>query len=195
MSTNNLIENVSGFVIPFLTENLSANLHFHTIDHTLDVVQAAEEIGIQSRLSEEEMTVLRVAAWFHDCGYAHTYSGHEEESKKIAVNFLNNTGCQQDFIEAVLSCIESTKYPQNPSSLVEKVLCDADFYHFTKPCYPRYEQAIRQEFETFFGLVYTDEEWCIKNCSFLIQHQYYTDYGKQVLSRFKEVNIQLLQPK
>lgn len=184
---DNLVESVNRYVILFLSKNLS----FHCIGHTYDVVDAAREIGTESNLSEENMVVLMVAAWFHDCGYVNLYIGHEEESKKIAKNFLENFGCEKDFIDTVLSCIDSTKYPPKPSSLIEKVLCDADLYHLACPNYPKYEKAIRQEFEKYLGLAYTDEEWLVKNCKFLTDHEYYTDYGQKVLAKFKEVNIQL----
>lgn len=188
---DNLVEAVSRYVTIFLSEKLSDNLSFHSIGHTYDVVGAAREIGAQSNLSEEEMLVVQIAAWFHDCGYVHAYRGHEEESKKIARNFLENFGCEEKFIKAVLNGINSTKYPPNPSSLIEKVLCDADLYHLTKPNYRTYEKALRQEFKIYLGLVYTDEEWRTENCSFLTDHTYYTDYGQKILSKFKEVNIQI----
>lgn len=188
----NLLEAVSSYVILFLSENLSENLSFHSIGHTYDVVGAAREIGIQSNLSEQEMLVLQVAAWFHDCGYANVYMGHEEESKKIAKNFLENFGCEENFINDVLGCIDSTKYPPKPSSLIEKVLCDADLYHLTRPNYPKYETALRQEFEKYCSLIYTDEEWQANNCNFFKEHEYYTDYGQKILTKFKEVNFQLI---
>ncbi|MDQ0595197.1 putative metal-dependent HD superfamily phosphohydrolase [Chryseobacterium ginsenosidimutans] len=189
---DNLVEAVSSYVTLFLSESLSKDLSFHCMMHTYDVVSAALEIGTQCHLSEEEMLVLQVAAWFHDCGYVNLYIGHEEESKKIAQNFLENFGCEKDFIDAVLSCIDSTKYPPKPSSLLEKVLCDADMYHLTCPNYPKYEKAIRQEFEKYLGLSYTDEQWALKNCNFFKDHEYYTDYGRTVLAKFKEVNIKLM---
>lgn len=102
-----------------------------------------------------------VAAWFHDCGYAHTYIGHEEESKKEAISCLEKRGCDPAFICSVLDCIEATKFPQNPRSTVERVLCDADIYHFTKVSYPQYAKAIRSEFETYLSRTYTDEEWLV----------------------------------
>ena len=192
---NNLLEAVSTYVTLFLSENLSDELIFHSINHTYEVVAAAKEIGSQCGLSEDEMLVLEVAAWFHDCGYANTYLGHENESKKIASDFLENFGCDKDFTDAVLNCIESTKYPSRPSSLVEKVLCDAYLYHLTRTNYPKYEKALRQEFEIFLQLMYSDEEWMIKNNCFLTNHHYCTDYGQKVLAHLKEINVRILYAK
>ncbi|KFF11112.1 hypothetical protein IW15_18345 [Chryseobacterium soli] len=188
----NIIEAVSRYVVVFLSENLSEHLSFHNIEHTYDVVRAAGEIGMQCSFSQEEMQIVQVAAWFHDCGYVNAYIGHEQESKKIAKAFLESYGCKESFIEAVLCCIESTKYPQNPSSLTEKVVCDADLYHLTKPSYAKYERALRKEFEKYLGLCYTNEEWQKENCNFLTHHQFHTDYGRKILAKFKEVNLQFL---
>ncbi len=186
---NSLLEAVSSYVTLFLSENLSDELIFHNINHTYEVVAAAKEIGSHCVLSEDEMLVLEVAAWFHDCGYANTYIGHEDESKKIANDFLEFFGCNKNFKESVLCCIESTKYPPRPSSLVEKVLCDADLYHLTRTNYQKYEKALRQEFETFLKTSYSDEDWHTMNCRFLAGHSYYTEFGQKVLAQLKEINV------
>ncbi|WP_346984602.1 HD domain-containing protein [Chryseobacterium sp. POE27] len=117
---NNLLQAVRDYAILFLTENISSELTFHNIGHTYEVVAAVREISQESVLSEEDICALQVSAWFHDCGYAFCYKGHEQESKRIACNFLENFGCEKDFIQKVLECIDSTKYPQNPVSEIEK---------------------------------------------------------------------------
>lgn len=188
---NNLLQAVRDYVILFLTENLSNELIFHNIGHTYEVVSAVREICQESELSEEDICILQVSARFHDCGYAFIYRGHEQESKRIASDFLGNFGCEKDFIQKVLQCIDSTKNPQNPISEVEKILCDADLFHLTKTNYPKYEKALRLEFEKYLGLVFTDEEWQMENNDFLKNHQYFTEYGQNTLAKFKEVNVRL----
>lgn len=189
---NQLIESVENYVLLFLKQKLSSDLVFHNLAHTSEVVKAAWEIGQCSDLNESEMEILIVAAWFHDCGYAYAYTGHEEESKKVAKSYLEKWSANTDFILSVLACIEATKFPQRPGTMVEKVLCDADLFHFTKPSYPQYAKAIRKEFEVFLDKRYSEEEWLKINTSLLKAHNYCTAYGKFVLSRFKEVNIELM---
>jgi predicted metal-dependent HD superfamily phosphohydrolase len=189
---NNLLRAVRDYVILFLTENLSSELTFHNISHTYEVVAAVREIIQENVLSEEDICALQVAAWFHDCGYAYRYRGHEEESKRIAQTFLENFNCNADFIHKVLKCIESTKYPQNPTSDIEKIICDADMFHLTRTNYSKYEKALRLEFEKYLGLIFTDEEWQMENTDFFRNHQYFTEYGQNVLAKFKEVNIRLM---
>lgn len=188
---NNLLQAVRDYAILFLTENISSELTFHNIGHTYEVVAAVREISQESVLSEEDICALQVSAWFHDCGYAFCYKGHEQESKRIAGTFLENFNCEKDFIQKVLECIDSTKYPQNPVSEIEKIICDADLFHLTRTNYPKYEKALRLEFEKYLGLIFTDEEWQMQNNDFLKNHQYFTDYGQNILAKFKEVNVQL----
>jgi predicted metal-dependent HD superfamily phosphohydrolase len=189
---NNLLQEIKEYVVVLLTDKLSEELTFHNLGHTFEVVEALQKIIGQTALSEEDSLIVQTAAWFHDCGYAICYKGHEEESKRIAKEFLENYGCEKVFIEKVLQCIESTKFPQHPVSDIEKIICDADMFHLTKTNYYQYEKALRLEFEKYLGLIFTDEEWKIKNNDFLRNHQYFTEYGQNILTKFKEVNVRLV---
>lgn len=189
---NNVLQAVRDYIISFLAENISDELTFHNIEHTYEVVAAVHEISKETLLSEEDNYVLQVSAWFHDCGYAYCYKGHEEESKRVAKNFLESLNCEKDFIEKVLQCIDSTKYPQNPVSEIGKIICDADMFHLTRTNYHKYEKALRLEFEKYLGLIFTDEEWQMKNNDFLVNHQYFTTYGQSFLTKFKAVNLLLM---
>lgn len=92
-----------------------------------------------------------------------------------------------------MACIEATRFPQNPESAEEKVLADADLYHFTKPDYPRYEQLLRKEFQVYLGKTFTDKEWALTNYNLLKNRNYFTDYGKNILQKFKDFNIKRLE--
>lgn len=185
----NLVETVSHHVVLLLRNELSPDLHFHNLRHTLSVVDAASEIGKAEGLSVYEQNIVTVAAWFHDCGYVRAYLGHEDESKWIARDFLVRTECDASFIEDVVNCIEATRFPQRPYSRLSEVLCDADLYHFSKAGYWFDLQALRREFATFLGQNDTDEQWCRRNCTLLKEHRYFTSYEQNVLQKFKETNM------
>lgn len=189
---NFILNETEKYVQSFLKDNLSEKLLFHNINHTYEVVEAVKEIRMTCNLSSEEMTIVEIAAWFHDCGYAHAYLGHEEESKKIAKAFLESLKWDSANIASVLKCIDATKFPQYPNSLIDKILCDADMYHFTRASYLKYEKALRFEFEVFLGLTFTNKQWDNENICVMDGHIYKTEYGKQVLTKFKDINLQLL---
>ena len=191
----NLINAVQEFVSSHLKETLSADLCFHNYSHTKEVVFASEEIAAHCELSEEEKEILTIAAWFHDCGYSICYRGHEEFSSKMAKDFLAQFNYPPLLIGKVMDCIASTKYPQDPKTTAAMILCDADFFHFARTDYDHHERGLRKEWEFFLNKYYTDAEWHELNCKLLMNHQYFTEYGKQVLQKFKDVNLGLMNCK
>jgi predicted metal-dependent HD superfamily phosphohydrolase len=187
------LHKVQEFAIGFLEKRLPANLYFHSFSHTLEVVEAALEIGTQTGLTSDEIDTVCIAAWFHDVGYCNTYKDHETESAVIAEYVLGEMGLAADKLNNIISCIVATRYPQQPVSLLEKVICDADFYHFSRKDYHAHEQALRREWELHLNLFYTDQEWNSINLQMLSSHHYFTDYGQKVLQLGKEENIKKLQ--
>ena len=189
----NIIELVEKYVFRLLSEKLPEGINFHNITHTEEVVKAAIEIAIESNFTDEQLEIVTLAAWFHDTGYTTTLTNHEDSSKAIATEFLQWANYPKESLDKILACIEATRFPQNPKSAEGHVLADADLYHFTKPDYPKYEQRLRKEFEILCNKTYSNMEWAETNYILLKNHNYYTDYGKIVLQKFKEVNIKRLE--
>ncbi|MES3016607.1 MAG: HD domain-containing protein [Bacteroidota bacterium] len=190
-----VLSEVAKYVPRLLKTELSKSLVFHNLNHTLEVVQASAEIGSHCDFTAEQMNIVQVAAWFHDCGYTQAYTGHENISKDIATGFLCGIGYPQEFLDCVVNCIEATRYPQKPIGVESRALCDADLYHFTRPDYHRYEEALRVEFERYFDKHPTDAIWAQTNCDMLTAHHYHTDYGREVLQKFKEINLERMRCK
>lgn len=193
MGSRDIIVLSRKYVFELLSSKLPVDFSFHNVEHTQDVVKAAIEIARQCNFVPEQLEIVTLAAWFHDSGYTSTYINHEDSSKRIAAEFLDGHDYPKECTDRVLSCIEATRFPQNPKTPEEKVLADADLYHFTKPDYPDYEQRLRDEFEIYLGKTYTDMEWAETNYALLKSHSYYTAYGKNILQQFKEVNIERLK--
>jgi uncharacterized protein len=192
MSSEHIVQNVSAYVTKFLRE-LPTDLYFHNIQHTLEVVRAVTEIGVNEGLTVAGLEEVKIAAWFHDTGYYFKYIGHEDESIRMAEEFLEDKSYPLDKTEIVISCIEATRYPQAPLTLQEEILCDADLYHFSRPDYVEHEQNLRKEWEAYFNKVYSDEAWAEANCQLLVSHRYFTRFGKRVLQLKKEQNIAMMQ--
>lgn len=193
MESYHIIQRAAAYVYGFLQSQLPEYLYFHNVSHTLEVVRAVTEIGVNEELTTEELEPVKIAAWFHDTGYHSKYAGHENESIEIAEAFLRAGSYPSDKTEIVISCIEATRYPQTPLSLQEEILCDADLYHFSKPDYREHEQNLRKEWGAYFHKTYSDEEWAKDNCELLVSHSYFTDYGKRVLQARKERNIAMMR--
>ncbi|MBK0381507.1 hypothetical protein I5M32_00920 [Pedobacter sp. SD-b] len=188
-----MLNKVEEFVSQHLRNNLSPKLYFHNYSHTKEVVFAVKEIKSHCFLNTQETEILTIAAWFHDCGYSVSYKGHENESCRIAVEFLKNNNFPNNLTFRVTDCILATKYPQQPKNILEDILCDADLFHFTRTDYERHHLSLRKEWEIYLNKKYTDQEWKQLNCDLLKNHHYFTKYGKNILEKFKAVNLKLME--
>lgn len=165
------------------------NRPFHNIGHTQDVVSAVEEIGTHNDLTEDEMESVIVAAWLHDVGYLQGEGDHEQKAAEKARDLLSSWGVPHKKIAEVTEAILSTKIPQQPKSIVSKVLCDADLYHLSTDGCSAQSDKLRAEWETHGKESMTDQQWLEKNLEFMEGHRYHTPYGQTVLQAGKKKNI------
>lgn len=194
MKTNEIILNEAGiFVTNLLQQKTPEKYSYHTLEHTKNVVENAVLIGTSEGLSEEEMDVLRIAAWFHDTGYVKTYQGHEAESAKIADNFLIHQNVDTEFRTKVSVCILATTYPQNAVCLTDKVLCDADLMHLGQENYFELAAKLFQEQKNAGIRKMSKAEFEKESVKLFEEHSFYTDYCKNTLDETKAKNLELIK--
>ena len=187
-----LIDKVAGYVKVLLENELPVHMYFHDFEHTLLVAEGVKIISTNQILTEEEMLVVTLAAYLHDIGYTQQYIGHEVISAEMAAGFLLANGLNSELTEQVKNCILATKFPQLPNNDLEKIVCDADFYHFSLRNYTDFAERLKREWEENLNLVYSNREWDAINIKMLTGHEYFTDYGKQLLQKKKNLNIEKL---
>ncbi|HZI23976.1 MAG TPA: Pycsar system effector family protein [Chryseolinea sp.] len=166
---------------------------FHNFDHTQDVVNAVVTIGQHSNLSADEMESALVAAWLHDVGYEQGSKNHEQLSARKAQDLLTGLGAPQKKITDVTEAILATHMPQQPKTLVSKVLCDADLYHLaTEQCLEK-SNMLKEERNALGTKEMSDEEWLNLTVEFMEDHSYHTSYGQTILEQGKQKNIKKLK--
>ncbi|MEZ5082493.1 MAG: DUF5706 domain-containing protein [Bacteroidales bacterium] len=188
-----ILDEAENFVSDFLAKNLSDNFRFHTIYHTKYVVENAELIGKECQISEDEMNVLKLSAWFHDTGYAVDPTDHEKESVKIALKFLVTKDIDSSIISQVERCILATKIPQQPKDLLSQIICDADLKHLTEDNYFEEIDKMRVEWTNLLGEKIGKRKFHKNSVKFFNGHEYHTDYGKKVLAPKKEKILNLIK--
>ncbi|MGC1240056.1 MAG: Pycsar system effector family protein [Chryseosolibacter sp.] len=166
---------------------------FHNIQHTRNVVAAAEEIGTHIDLTEDEMESTLIAAWLHDVGYINGAGDHEKNAAQKAGELLRSWGAPQKKVQEVTEAILATKVPQQPRSLISKVLCDADLYHLSTEACQEQSDKLREEWEKSANTTMTDEAWLKHNLAFLENHHYHTAYGQTILQEGKKKNIKKIR--
>ncbi len=188
-----LVKETGNYVSKLLAEKLSDSIEFHTIEHSKCVVANSEFIGKSSGLDEDEINIVKLCAWFHDTGYIIKPKGHEEESAKIAAEFLASKGIDEATISRVKNCILATIVPQQPKDLISKVLCDADLVHLSKDNYFERIEKMRNEWVNLSEKKIGKRKFHATSVKFFQMHQYHTDFAKKELQPKKDKNLQLLQ--
>ena len=84
MRTKEFFENLESHISALFTEKSPGENVYHDMTHTTEVVRGVAKIGKAAGLTEEELQLVTVAAWFHDVGYIEKEAGHEEVSARYA---------------------------------------------------------------------------------------------------------------
>jgi predicted metal-dependent HD superfamily phosphohydrolase len=177
-SNEQLLSTARNYVTEIYTHQLKQEFVFHNLEHTEDVVEACSYMADFYKLSDDDRLVLMLAAWFHDTGYSRGESaGHEEESIKIASQFLQDHAVDPVVIQRVSSAIQATRMPQSPIRQIEKIICDADLYHLATEDFKPRNQLLRQVRESLLGHNLSKKYWRKNNSNFLEIHKYFTEYG------------------
>ena len=187
-----LLANAEQYVRSFFEEKISPDYVFHNFPHAEAVAKSALEIGKAYQLSERELTILQIAAWFHDLGYDKGPANHEERSIKYVTDFLNGQGFPEEDIQKVVNCIHATKSPQSPSNLLEEIMCDADLSHLGKESYWDRCGRIRQELQITQERIMSEQEWVDFELDFMLKHSYHTPIAAQLYDDRKQKHIRQL---
>jgi len=188
MLENEFFKDVDSFVFSLFKNNLSSKVLYHNYNHTLKVVEAVNEIALAENISNDELEIVLLAAWFHDTGFVKEAKNHEEVSKEIAEKYLTDKGVSKDKLQHIFSCIDVTKMPQSPTNKLEEIICDADLFHLGTEDFNKNANLLRAEWEQFCDKSLTDIEWLEENNRFLGEHKYFTNYAFNKLTPQKTLN-------
>ncbi len=189
-SMSNIINEVEKFVYNLLSEKLHANYVYHNLSHTQRVVEKTIEISEDSNIKGDDLENLTIAAWFHDVGFTVSDENHEEESIKIASEFLKSLNFSEDRIAAIGNLILATKMNSIPKNKLEEVLRDADSAHLASKNFFDYTSLLRKEWELVLEKTYSNKEWIALNLAFFTQkHRYYTEFALRNWSKTKDKNL------
>lgn len=189
----NLLFQIEQYVFQLYKDKLLHQFTYHNYNHTLRVVAGLEEIISHINLPEEDKLKLRLAAWLHDIGYTQSCDNHEEKGAEMAVVVLKEFALNEEDINAVKNLILATKLSHTPNNLLEEIIKDADFAHFTDKNYIEVGYLLKQETELNCSKKFTTKEWNKSSLDFLMfTHKYYTAYAREHWSTKKFENILLL---
>ncbi|MEZ4966584.1 MAG: DUF5706 domain-containing protein [Saprospiraceae bacterium] len=190
-STEQLLKETEEYIKDFYSKHISPDYVFHDLEHTAQTVAAAHTIAEGFKVNEREMLLLLVATWFHDTGYSEGPKDHEERSCKNVEKFLKGKATD-DEIRQVIACIRATKVPQQPQTLLEQIICDADLSHLGMESYWDRTGKFRQELTLTKKIVMSEQDWVDFEINFMLNHSYHTAIANELFNKRKAKHIQRL---
>ena len=172
-----------------LKDKLSSAYTYHNLDHTIQVVDKIKILAKEENISPEDTENLLLAGWFHDLGYVDNADNHEEESRKIASDFLKQHQFPEERIAKIGELILATDKFYKPKNHLEEVIKDADLYHLASDDYFRICENLRQEIKEVHHQKLSKQQWSELNIVFFSKHQFYTKYAKENWQPIKEKNV------
>jgi predicted metal-dependent HD superfamily phosphohydrolase len=162
------------FIVEKLRRGLSPTLYYHGLHHTLDVTAVALELAAAEGVTKaEDLALLRTAALYHDAGFLSCYQGHEAAGCQLVRATLPGFGYAPGQVEQICAMIMATRYPQEPHSLLDQILCDADLDYLGRPDFEPVSTSLFREMMDRRMLA-DERAWFQLQASFLTQHRFWT---------------------
>jgi len=190
---DNIVTKASEYVTELLTKTLPSNCTYHNLVHTHQVVDAVTEIGKNSGLTEDQIEILILSAWFHDTGFVTGFEDHEGKSIQIAEEFLKENHYPSEKAALVLKTINATDIAIKPVVILEMIIRDADIVYIGMEKFYEKSFLLKHEREIAGEKKYTEDEWINSNLDFLARTEFYTSYAKANYEEGRQKNISHLK--
>lgn len=181
-------QSVQKLVVEKLSQ-LNADLSYHCLEHTLDVLEQCERIATDEGVTNSgELVLLKIAALYHDTGFLYTYSSHEAKSCEIFLLDAKGFDLTLQEKELITGLIMVTQIPQLPVTLLQKIICDADLDYLGRDDFFSIGDNLRREF-LCYNIVSDDQQWENLQIKFLQNHRYHTRSSQTLREPVKQANI------
>jgi len=183
---------VEEFVIEKMEKEIPANMYYHNVSHTKDVITRVEVLGRGEGVSDEQLLLLKTAALFHDIGFIIGYENHEDNSILFAKELLPKYKYTEKQTEEIVRLINVTRIDVKPATLMEKIMKDADLDYLGRPDFVPVSENLYEELKNF-GAHLSIEDWNEMQYDFISNHTYYTKSAKELRQVNKERQLQKIK--
>ncbi len=184
-------------ILGMLHGKLSKDLHYHGVNHTLDALKTSDLYLRHIKITKHEAQLLRLGILFHDIGFIISINDHELNGAEIAKDLLTRFNFETQDIDIIVGLILSTKVPQLPNTVLEKMICDIDLDYLGRSDFYKISNYLFEELQLIRDLK-NKNEWNKIQVKFLEAHQYHTDFAINKRQPEKEKRIEelkkLIQP-
>lgn len=181
-------ESAKNYILNRLELELPANLHYHGIQHTIDVYEASLRFAEKENVQGRQLVLLKTAALYHDAGFMVRYKDNEIASVEIVKSILPGYNYTKEEIEVISNMILSTQIPQKPKTLLDKILCDADLDYLGREDFFTTAHKLHQEWNAN-GINTSLVNWYKQQLGFVERHVYFTESASHIRENKKMINL------
>jgi len=185
-------EKLKQFVFSELLVSIPQSMHYHSLNHTKDVLKQVELIGCSEGCVTEDILLLKTAALFHDIGYLYSYENHEQISCEICEYVLPDYNYSETQIRTICRLILATKMPHHPNDLLERIICDSDLDYLGRDDFSEISFLLFRELEER-KVISTIKEWDQLQLKFISNHSYFTDTAIKRRDNRKKMHVDLIR--
>lgn len=194
MKKKEIITKAEDYAREVFEAHVNDSFAYHNLEHTQMVVKATEKIAAHYHLDDQDLDAVLLAAWFHDIGYLFVdVHEHEKKSADLATLFLEEENASHVLIQKVRECILSTKIFTQPTSLIGKIVADADLFHLGTAEFKKTNKKMWVEMKRCFGVKIPTKKWFKGALDLLEKHEFHTEYCQNLLEEGKQENIDFLR--
>lgn len=187
-------EKIKAHVFQKLKNELPTYLTYHSLEHTKYVLDRAIFIASKENVSKHDMLLLKTAVLYHDIGYTKSHKEHEAVGCEIAREELPDFNYSKEEIDVICGMIMATKIPQEPKTLLEEIIADADLEYLGTKHFDTVSEFLYKELKHFRPDL-TRDEWNSLQIQFMENHQYYTKFCRHYKAPRKQKHIEELKSK
>ena len=180
-------------ILNLLRRDLASDLYYHGLHHTMDVLAVSTELcALEGVRSKREVRLVKTAALLHDAGFVTgKHSGHETAGCQLAQSLLPEYGYAPEDIALIQGMIMSTRIPQSPMNVYDRILCDADLDYLGRDDFKAIGDSLYRELSEY-NLIGDEQAWNRLQVSFLSSHRFHTKTNQSRREPVKQRYLQQL---
>jgi uncharacterized protein len=187
------------YVIERLKSELPSNRVYHNIAHSYDVLNSSIRIALMhnqicspgEELKAEDFILLCTTAITHDLGHIEAFAGHEEAGARIVEKDFGQFGYSSAQRRIIENGIRATKLPQNPKSLLEEIICDADVANKgRKDCFFA-GIFVKSETENIQNQEIEPDNWIKGSIDYFLKLPFHTEAANKLYERGRLINLEI----
>jgi len=171
------LQDLENFIMKKLEADMPETLYYHNQDHASNVYTQVEVLGRSEKVTDHDLLILRTAGLLHDIGFIRDYDNHEHASCEYAREILPGYRYNRNQIDQICKLIHSTKRPQKPSDLLEKIICDADSDYFGRIDFEKIALKLYKE-QVAYNKSGSFQDWKSWMINMIDEHEFFTNAAR-----------------